>query len=421
MESNIYEEIVKTHEKMYSENAEEYFQRTKDGHANYLINFIELFLSQIKGKRIFDLGCGPGRDLKFFLERGFDACGVDCSSGMVELCRKRNLPVIHNDFLNMNFPTDSVDGFWAYTSHTLLPKEIFEKLLEKYRTALKKDDGLFALGMIEGNFEGWKSDGKYNGAKRFVARYTAAELETLLGKYFGTVSVWREKVGEKVYLHCLCRNNVVADKSASSKAARELFDKFSSYYLENTQSGIELLRTDRDDFARFIATSESARKKIIDIGCGPGRDLNIFFNMGFEAIGFDISEANITGCRNFGLTAVQGDIYSLDDYFPANTFDGAWCNCSVTNWILKEELPKVLSYIKNIVKPHGIIFIGSVLGNFSGWEIDQKYDRLKRYNNHWREDELKKALECLGKLIHERKLTNTGKKDYLNLVYENDK
>lgn len=421
MESNSYKEIVKTNEKIYSEYAKEYWQRTKDGHANYLGNFIELFLSQIKGKRIFDLGCGPGRDLKFFLERGFDACGVDCSLGMVKFCRERNLPVIHNDFLNMEFAPGSVDGFWAYTSHTLLPKETFAKLLEKYHTALKKDEGLLALGMIEGDFEGWKSDGKYNGAKRFVARYSAAELENLLGKYFGTVSVWREKVGDKVYLHCLCRNNSVADKSDSANAARELFDKFSAQYLENTQSGIELLRTDRENFARFIAPSEPSRKKIIDIGCGPGRDLKIFYNMGFEAIGFDISEENIKSCRGFGLKAVQGDIYSLNDYFLANTFDGAWCNCSVTNWILKEELPKVLGCIKNIVKPHGIIFIGSVLGNFSGWEVDQKYDRLKRYNNHWREDELKKALECLGRLLYERKLTNTGKKDYLNLVYENDK
>ena len=114
-------------------------------------------------------------------------------------------------------------------------------------------------------------------------------------------------------------------------------------------------------------------------------------------------------------------MYFLQNYFEPNSFDAVWCNCSVTNWILKDELPSVLNAIKSIVKASGIIFIGSVLGNFSGWEIDQKYDRMKRYNNHWREEELRAQLSMLGELLYENKLTNTGKKDYLNLVYANEK
>ena len=420
MALNIYDEVIAVNKRIYTDNVEEYWQRTKDGHANYLGNFIEMFLSNLKGPHIYDLGCGPGRDLKLFHERGFDAWGVDCSPGMVKFCQDRNLTVVQNDFISMNYVPNSVDGFWAYTSHTVIPKEDFSKLMQKYSIALKKDDGILALGMIEGNFEGWKSDAKYNGTNRFVARYTAEELEFLLGRYFGTVSIWREKVNGKVYLHCLCRNTPVANKYASADAARALFDKYSQQYLENTQTGIELLRVDRENFAQHILYNATG-KKIIDIGCGPGRDLLIFSQMGFDPIGLDISEVNVESCKTRGLQAMKGDIYSLGDYFTENVFDGAWCNCSITNWILKAELPKVLQDLKKIVKPGGIIFVGSVLGNFSGWEIDQKYDRLKRYNNHWREEELRRLIAPLGKLLGERKLTNTGKKDYLNLVYKNEK
>ena len=76
--------------------------------------------------------------------------------------------------------------------------------------------------------------------------------------------------------------------------------------------------------------------------------------------------------------------------------------------------------IKKIVKPGGYIFVGSVLGSFHGWEINDKYERMKRYNNHWNEDELKKYLSLLGKIVYERKLYNTGKKDYLNVVIRNE-
>ena len=248
----------------------------------------------------------------------------------------------------MEYEPNSVDGFWAYTSHTVIPKAEFETLLKKYSRALKAETGILALGMIEGDFEGWKSDGKYDGNKRFVARYSRDELENLCRKYFGSVSITRETVEGKVYLHCLCKNTAVADMKATSEAAQEIFNAFSSEYLDNTQGGIKLLEADRKKFVELLGGKTSG-KKIIDIGCGPGRDLKIFAAMGLDALGFDISEANIKNCRKFGLNAVRGDIYFLENYFPNDIFDAAWCNCSVTNWILKDKLLEVLLKIKNII------------------------------------------------------------------------
>ena len=160
--------------------------------------------------------------------------------------------------------------------------------------------------------------------------------------------------------------------------------------------------------------------KILDIGCGPGRDLVQLKNLGAEVMGLDISESNVKNCKAQGVDAIIGDIYKLNEYFKENSFDGVWCNCSVTNWILREDLPKVFNIIKSIVKPGGYIFIGSVLGNFVGWEIDSKYEQMKRYNNHWDEAELRKYLALLGDIKYEHRLDNTGKKNYLNVVLINE-
>ena len=169
--------------------------------------------------------------------------------------------------------------------------------------------------------------------------------------------------------------------------------------------------------------------QILDIGCGGGANIARLLQHAPKGLvqGIDYSSVSVAKSSKVNAKAIaegrckvqEASVVKLP--FEENTFDGAWCNCSVTNWILKEELSNIIADIKKIVKPHGIIFIGSVLGNFSGWEIDEKYDHLKRYNNHWREDELKKSLAPIGNLINERTLTNTGKKDYLNLVYENEK
>lgn len=420
MESNLYNKVLEVNKNIYSVYANEYLERTKNGHKNYLGEFINKFVTCLQGTVVYDLGCGPGRDLLYFADRGLKAIGIDCSQGMIELCQEQNLVVQKNDFLSMQYEDKTVDGFWAYTSHTVIPKDIFEQLIRKYKSALKSDVGVLALGMIEGDFEGWKQDSKYDGTKRYVSRYSAHELEGILRKYFGSVSVERVKVDDKVYLHCLCKNTLVASAEDTVNAAKNIFNKFSDQYLENTQTGIKLLEKDRAFFADIIK-KDSGSSNVLDIGCGPGRDLLQLRNKGVTVLGIDISEANVENCLKHGVDAIQGDIYKLEVYFEENEFDGVWCNCSVTNWIVKEKLGDVLRMIKRIVKKDGCIFVGSVLGNFTGWEIDEKYDHLERYNNHWNETELREYLDILGEVIYERKLVNTGKKDYLNMVYKNEK
>lgn len=416
MASSLYSEVLAVHQALYSRYAEEYEARTRQGHSNYLKPFIDQFIARLAGPEVLDLGCGPGRDLAYFKAQGLAARGLDCSPVMVALARGKGLEAEQDDFVSFPCAKGSLDGIWAYTSHTIIPKGDLALLLDKYRRILKPDTGVLALGMIEGQFEGWKEDGKYDGATRFVARFQPEELERLLAEAFGSVWIDRVPVGNKVYLHCLCAATEPARPGEAQAAARSLFDRFSDTYRTRTQSGIELLKEDRNFFIQALAGA-GPHPRVLDVGCGPGRDALLFKEQGLVPVGLDISPANVAHCLQAGLDAVEGDFHDLAAIFGPDSFAGAWCNCSITNWVVKAELPRVLTQLKEVVRPGGILFVGSVLGSFSGWECDGKYAGLRRYNNHWREDELRAQLAVLGTLVHERKLTFTGNKDYLNLAY----
>lgn len=203
-----YQEIVETHSKIFTEYSTEYQQRTAQGHSSYLLPFIQTFVEQVQGRRILDMGCGPGRDLVFFRDHGFEGIGIDCSPGMINLCQQQQLNVICTDFLSLPFKNHSFDGIWAYTSLTLVPQEILKQILEKISQLLEPKQGVFALGMIEGAYEGWKRDDKYGGSPRFIARYSENDLRKILISYFELVKVEivpdPKNLGRR-YLHCICK------------------------------------------------------------------------------------------------------------------------------------------------------------------------------------------------------------------------
>ena len=66
----------------YNQNAEEYFNNTVNVSMQELYDQFEAYLKP--GDKILDLGCGSGRDSRYFLSKGYDVFSVD---GSKEMCR----------------------------------------------------------------------------------------------------------------------------------------------------------------------------------------------------------------------------------------------------------------------------------------------------------------------------------------------
>jgi SAM-dependent methyltransferase len=105
---------------------------------------------------------------------------------------------------------------------------------------------------------------------------------------------------------------------------------------------------------------------ILDLGCGPGRDLKTFSALGHKAIGLDGSARFAEMARSYsGCEVWHQDFLHLD--LPPAMFDGIFANASLFH-VPSAELPGVLAQLYGALKPGGVLFSSNPRGdNREGW------------------------------------------------------
>ena len=111
--------------------------------------------------------------------------------------------------------------------------------------------------------------------------------------------------------------------------------------------------------------------RILDLGCGPGRDLRAFRDLGHEAVGLDGAARFVEMARDHtGCEVLHQDFLALD--LPAAHFDGVFANASLFH-VPAQELPRVLGELRATLRPRGILFSSNPHGrNQEGWR-DRRY------------------------------------------------
>ena len=106
--------------------------------------------------------------------------------------------------------------------------------------------------------------------------------------------------------------------------------------------------------------------KILDFGCGPGRDLKTFAELGHIAIGLEGAvQLAVMARAHSGCEVWQQDFLKLD--LPDNHFDGVFANAALFQ-VPSQELPRVLLELKASLKPGGVLFSSNPRGhNEEGW------------------------------------------------------
>ncbi len=118
--------------------------------------------------------------------------------------------------------------------------------------------------------------------------------------------------------------------------------------------------------ALLDAVAAPAPYTILDLGCGPGRDLKTFRALGHRAIGVDGSERFVAMARDYsGCEVWHQDFLHLD--LPQETFDGIFAN-AVLFHVPSAALPQVLTHLHAALKPGGVLFSSNPRGeNQEGW------------------------------------------------------
>ena len=152
-----------------------------------------------------------------------------------------------------------------------------------------------------------------------------------------------------------------------------------SHYNQNAQafwSGTK----DHDvtqNYAAFLAPFPKDKTlDILDLGCGPGRDVGYFKSLGHRPVGLDGSEAFCEMARAYtGCLILKQQFLSLE--LPRHAFDGIFANASLFH-VPSQQLPRVLADLYAALKPGGILFLSNPRGNDEGWS-GQRYGHYMQF------------------------------------------
>ena len=145
----------------YDQRADAFWAGTRDHDVSQNISAL---LQAITGKppyTILDFGCGPGRDLKVFADRGHIAIGLEGSAHFTDMARAHSgCDVWQQDFLALDLPNQHFDGIFANASLFHIPGRELPRVLRELRDSLKPDGVLFSSIPRGHDQEGW-NQGRY--------------------------------------------------------------------------------------------------------------------------------------------------------------------------------------------------------------------------------------------------------------------
>jgi SAM-dependent methyltransferase len=98
---------------------------------------------------------------------------------------------------------------------------------------------------------------------------------------------------------------------------------------------------------------------LLDLGCGPGRDLAAFRSLGHEAVGLEGAAPFVTMARATGCEVLHQSFLQLS--LAEGRFDGVFANASLFH-VPTRELPRVLRELRAALKPRGVLFCSNPHG-----------------------------------------------------------
>lgn len=132
--------------------------------------------------------------------------------------------------------------------------------------------------------------------------------------------------------------------------------------------------------------------RVLDVGCGPGRDAAWMAELGFDAAGVDLSFEMLQEGRQHGVTVplIQADMRHLP--FRKGSLDGLWVCASLLH-VPKDEVDAVLRELSRVVYP-GHIALAVKRGQGEEWVEDAQGRR--RFFAYYGPEEIQLRMERNG-------------------------
>jgi ubiquinone/menaquinone biosynthesis C-methylase UbiE len=146
--------------------------------------------------------------------------------------------------------------------------------------------------------------------------------------------------------------------------------------------------------------------RILDAGCGAGRDMAWLERHGATVVGVDVSRRMLALARSVTHgPLLQMDMCSLG--LRAGSFAGVWCCASLLH-LPKREAPLALAELRRALLPQGVVFLSMQEGTGEGWE-QGPYPQVQRFFARYSHEELATLLIQSGFRVIESSATESGR------------
>jgi|GEM_PF-543221 len=175
------------------------------------------------------------------------------------------------------------------------------------------------------------------GGKKHIKKERRAWFEKLLarkGWYYEELSV-----GNEVF-YLVLKDPIALSKRYYAANAKDLTAKY-----------VTDMTPEADIFGKFLKTG-----KVLDMGCGPGRDTRMLRLRGYDMTGIDQNAQflRVAKRRNQGVRFVEGDFRMLP--FKDGEFDGVWSMASIVH-LYDDDLKRVLEEYRRVLKRGGKLLV----------------------------------------------------------------
>jgi ubiquinone/menaquinone biosynthesis C-methylase UbiE len=128
------------------------------------------------------------------------------------------------------------------------------------------------------------------------------------------------------------------------KTIKTYDDHYDAIYQQRNTDGY--WKAEADELKKHLPSG-----KIIEFGCGGGRDVRMLLDLGYEYIGTDISKVAVEKCKaKFpNQEFISTDLYSLP--FEDGSFDGFWTMVTLMHIYPRQKINLALAEIKRVLHP----------------------------------------------------------------------
>jgi SAM-dependent methyltransferase len=171
-----------------------------------------------------------------------------------------------------------------------------------------------------------------------------------------------------------------------SREAAEFYsehaDRFAEKYTEDMLG--------EEYFGYMDSFAELAGGKVLDAGCGPGRDADLLMERGLEVLGVDLSERMVEIARE--RNEAEFEVADITELEFEEEFGGVWCSSAIF-FLDREGMSEALECFMEALKPGRPLYINFKQGDGfvekERWEDSVRELRVS-------EDEARELLEKVG-------------------------